>query len=90
MEQGDVPRGTFGDKEPPGIPTAGNPGTILVVHTEQDNDSDSNCAEEDLYNVIVEDLLVRIRCVEEVGFLLVGYFTERRFGHDGVLLFVHV
>jgi hypothetical protein len=38
------------------------------MHAEQEDDAKDDCGEEDLSNVVIEDLLIRVRGVAEAGF----------------------
>ena len=42
----------------------------LVMHAEQKDDAEDNRGEKDLSYVVVEDLLIGVRGVAEVGFIL--------------------
>jgi hypothetical protein len=64
---------------------------ILAVQTNQGDHGENYRAEEDLSNVIVEDLLVRARGIDGLGFLLVRFDVEEGIDWVGYVLFgVHV
>jgi hypothetical protein len=91
--QANVPRGTLGGRRSNATHRSVNTSLVvdLAVQTNQGDHGENYRAEEDLSNVIVEDLLVRVRGIDGVGFFLVRFDVEERIDWIGYVLFdVHV